>query len=190
MNKWKIAFFLLVIAILGSIGMLFYWISSPTDQLEEEIGTKTPAGNILTLNSTKDDFEGIANTFMKKAMEGKPLPLQLTLEDQVVLSSELTIFSLNLPVKMYFEPFVEDNGNIRLEQSSVEVGDLQLPPETVLKLLRDSIELPKWMIVKPKDEVVLIQLASIPMASGVHVRAKELNLVEDIITLEIVIPNE
>ena len=67
MNKWKIAFFLLVIAILGSIGMLFYWISSPTDQLEEEIGTKTPAGNILTLNSTKDDFEGIANTFMRKS---------------------------------------------------------------------------------------------------------------------------
>ena len=90
---------------------------------------------------------------------------------------------------MYFEPFVEDNGNIRLEQSSLEVGDLQLPPETVLKLLRDSIELPKWIIVKPKDKEVLIQLASIPMASGVHVRAKELNLVEDIITLEIVIPN-
>ena len=46
------------------------------------------------------------------------------------------------------------------------------------------------MIVKPKDEEVLIQLASIPMASGVHVRAKEFNLVEDIITLEIIIPNE
>ena len=74
-------------------------------------------------------MKGLPILLCEKAMEGKPLPLQLTLEDQVVLFSELTIFSLNLPVKMYFEPFVEDNGNIRLEQSSLEVGDLNFLPK-------------------------------------------------------------
>ena len=91
---------------------------------------------------------------------------------------------------MFFEPYVEENGNIRLEQSSVEIGRLSLDPETILKLLRDSIELPKWMVVDPEKEEVLIQLSDIPMDSGVGVRAKELNLAEDIITLEIVIPKE
>ena len=46
------------------------------------------------------------------------------------------------------------------------------------------------MVVDPEKEEVLIQLSDIPMGSGVGVRAKELNLAEDIITLEIVIPKE
>lgn len=190
MNKWKIAFFLLIFILIGSVVALVYWVSTPAEYVEIETTKKYSEGNILTVNSTKENFEGIANTFMEKAMEGKPLPLKLTLEDQVILSSELTIFSYNLPVKMYFEPHVEEDGNIRLEQSSLEVGQLELPPDTVLKLLRDSIDLPSWMIVMPAEEEVLIKLSDIPMSSGVHVRAKELNLVDDIITLEIIIPSE
>ncbi|WP_391122098.1 YpmS family protein [Psychrobacillus sp. L3] len=190
MNKWKIAFFLLVIMIIGLVVGLFYWISTPSDSSEEQLETTNYSGNVLTVNSTKEDFEGIANTFMKKAVGRKTLPLKLELKDQVILTSEIIAFRSIIPVKMYFEPFVEENGDIRLVQSSLEIGIVKLPPETVLKVLKDSIQLPNWMIVKPSDKEVLIQLANIPMASGVHVRAKELNLAEDVITLEIVIPDE
>ncbi len=191
MNKWKIAFFLLIIVIVGSIGAFIYWITSPSDYVEEPISTEAPiSGHVLTVDTTKENFEGIANTFIHKAMDGKPLPLKLTVDDQIVLTSELTIFSLTLPVKMYFNPYVEDNGNIRLEQSSVEVGHLQIPPETVLKLLRDSIDLPPWMIVKPQDEEVLIQLSHVPLSAGMNVRAKELDLEADKIILEIVVPSK
>ena len=191
MNKWKIAFFLLLVVIIGSISAFIYWITAPADYVEEPVESEAfTSGHVLTVNATKEDFEGIANSFIQKAMDGKPLPLQLEVDDQIVLTSELTIFSLTLPVKMNFDPYVEENGNIRLEQSSVEVGELQIPPETVLKLLRDSIDLPPWMIVKPQDEEVLLQLTSIPIASGVNVRAKELDLKVDKIILEIVVPTK
>jgi len=191
MNKWKIAFFLLLVVIIGSISAFIYWITAPADYVEEPVESEAfTSGHVLTVNATKEDFEGIANSFIQKAMDGKPLPLQLEVDDQIVLTSELTIFSLTLPVKMNFDPYVEENGNIRLEQSSVEVGELQIPPETVLKLLRDSIDLPPWMIVKPQDEEVLLQLTSIPIASGVNVRAKELDSEVDKIILEIVVPTK
>ena len=190
MNKWKIAFFILVLIIIGSIGTLIYWITTPVESVKIEETSTAPEGNVLTVNATKEDFQAIANTYLEKAMGEKPLPLEISVDDQVVLSSEFTAFSINLPVKMFFEPYVEENGNIRLEQSSVEIGRLSLDPETILKLLRDSIDLPAWMVVNPAEEEVLIQLSDIPMTSGVHVRAKELNLAEDIITLEIVIPTE
>ncbi|MGB3100658.1 MAG: YpmS family protein [Psychrobacillus psychrotolerans] len=190
MNKWKIAFFLLVLLLIGSIGTVVYWITAPVESVWIEEANTPAEGNVLTVNATKEDFQAIANTYLKKAMGDKPLPLQISVDDQIVLSSEFTAFSINLPVRMFFEPYVEENGNIRLEQSSVEIGRLSLDPETILKLLRDSIELPKWMVVDPEKEEVLIQLSDIPMDSGVGVRAKELNLAEDIITLEIVIPKE
>ncbi|SES09575.1 YpmS family protein [Psychrobacillus sp. OK032] len=188
MNKWKIAFFLLLLVILGSIGTLLYWVTTPAETMPIEEPKAIPGGNILTVHATKEDFQGIANTYLKKAMKGKPIPILLSVDDQIVLSSELTIFSLNFPIRMYFEPYVEEGGNIRLEQTSLEVGQAKLQPEAVLKLLRDSIDLPEWIVVMPAEKEVHIQLASIPMSSGIHVRAKELNLEEDIITLEIVIP--
>lgn len=190
MNKWKIAFFLLVIIIIGSIGTFIYWITTPVESVLIEETSTPPEGNVLTVNATKEDFQAIANTYIKKEIGGKPLPLQLTVDDQIILSSEFTLFSLNFPVKMFFEPYVEKNGNIRLEQSSVEIGPQKMEPEMILRLLRDSVELPNWMVVNPAEEEVLIQLSDIPMTSGVRVRAKELNLAEDIITLEIVIPKE
>ncbi|WP_144509710.1 YpmS family protein [Bacillus sp. FJAT-22090] len=190
MNKWKIAFFLLVLVIFGSIGAVVYWITSPIEPTQQEIPIPHIEGHVLTVNATKEDFQGIANTYLQKEMKGKPLPIQLTVDDQIILSSELTIFSLNFPIKMYFEPFVEEGGNIRLEQSSLEIGQAKLQPEAVLKLLQDSIDLPEWIVVKPAEKQVLIQLASIPMSSGVHVRAKQLDLEKDIITLEIVIPSK
>lgn len=190
MNKWKIAFFLLVFVILGSIGTFLYWVTTPADTMPMEMPKVAPGGNVLTVHATKEDFQGIANTYLNKAMKGKPLPIQLTVEDQIVLSSELTIFSLNFPIKMYFEPYVEEGGNIRLEQTSLEVGQAKLQPEYVLKLLRDSVDLPEWIVVMPKEKEVHIQVSNIPMSSGIHVRAKELNLEEDIITLEIVIPSK
>lgn len=190
MNKWKIAFFLLILIILGGIGTLVYWITTPSEPVVIEEVSPPPEGNVLTVNATKENFQAIANTYIKKEIGGKQLPLQLTVDDQIVLSSTFTLFSLNFPVKMFFEPHVEKNGNIRLEQSSVEIGPQKMEPEMILKLLRDSVELPTWMVVNPAEEEVFIQLSEIPMASGVRVRAKELNLAEDIITLEIVIPTE
>lgn len=190
MNKWKIAFFILVLVILGSIGAVIYWVTAPVESTQQELPVTNPEGHVLTVHATKEDFQGIANTYLQKEMKGKPLPIQLTVDDKIILSSELTIFSLNFPIKMYFEPYVEEGGNIRLEQSSLEIGQAKLQPEVVLKLLQDSIDLPEWIVVKPSEKQVLIQLASIPMSSGVHVRAKELDLAKDIITLEIIIPSK
>jgi uncharacterized protein YpmS len=90
---------------------------------------------------------------------------------------------------MRFDPIVEPDGNLRLVQTGVEVGKLEIEPEPVLKLLKDSVAFPEWMIVRPDEEDVYIDLSRIPMKSNVEVRAKEFNLEQDEITLEILVPN-
>ena len=41
--------------------------------------------NVLTVRATKEDFEGIANTYIRKAVKGEPLPVTMKVEDDVVL---------------------------------------------------------------------------------------------------------
>ena len=144
----------------------------------------------LTVRATKEDFEGIANSLIRKAMKGEPLPVRMKVDEDIILESELTVFALTFPVIMHFDPIVREDGNLILKQSSVEIGKANIPPSTVLKILKNSVKLPPWMIVRPKEEELFIDLSAIPVSGNMRVRAKEFNLAKDEILLEIIIPNE
>ncbi len=191
MNFWKIAFFtLLGILVAGAAYVLIlFGIHGDSDPIPEGERSEQPA-NSLTVKATKMDLEGIANTYINKAMSEEPLPVTLEVADDIILASELTVFSYKVPVVMHFEPIVRADGNLTLKQTNVEIGKLNLPPATILKVLKDSVKLPPWMIVRPKEEEVFIDLNALPISGDIQVKAKEFNLDEDEIILEIIIPKE
>lgn len=188
MNFWKIAFFSLAGLITAALVALILLIggtsSSPPLPSPHD---SAKASYKLELNTTKENFEGIANTYIRKAVKGA-LPVELEMHDDVLLTSELTVFSYTLPLAMHFDPVVQEDGNLILKQSSMELGHLNIPPSTVLKLLKSSVELPSWMIVRPKEEEIYIDLEDLPISGDVQVKAKEVNLAEDEIILEVLIP--
>lgn len=187
MNRWKIAFFSLSgVVAAGFAGVLFLLGSTGTSEpLPSAEVIEDGDANILTVRTTKDDFEGIANTYIREAMKGEKLPVKMKVKDDVILYSELTVFSFTLPVVMHFDPIVQKDGNLILKQSSMELGQLNIPPSTVLKVLKDSVKLPSWMIVRPKEEELFIDLSKVPVAKDVSVRAKTFNLEKDEILLEV-----
>lgn len=191
MNRWKVAFFILAGLIAAAVVWVVMLISTPASSTPISSYEELPGSNhSLTVETTKEDFEGIANTFIRKAMKGEPLPVTMKVEDDIILVSEMTVFSYTLPVAMHFDPIVQEDGNMILKQSSMEVGQLAIPPSTVLKILRDSVKLPPWMVVRPKEEEVFIDLSQIPVSGNLQVKAKKMNLADDEIILEITIPKE
>ncbi|WP_342511736.1 YpmS family protein [Sporosarcina sp. FSL K6-1522] len=191
MNRWKLSFFALAGLIVAAVAYLIFLIGSPASS-EPLPDAKVLDGSdyVLEVEATKEDFEGIANTYIKKAMKGEPLPVKMEVGKDVTLFSEMTVFSYTLPVIMHFDPIVREDGNLILKQSSMEVGQLNIPPSTVLKILRDSVKLPPWMIVRPKEEELFIDLSKIAISDDLQVRAKTFNLEENEIILEIIIPKE
>lgn len=191
MNRWKVSFFVLAGIVAAAIIYLFIIIGAAAESVPiPKVEKKAETGNYLTVNATKDDFEGIANTYIQKAMKKEPLPVTMKVADDIILSSELTVFSYTLPVIMHFDPVVREDGNLTLKQSSVEIGQLNIPPSTILKILKDSVKLPPWMIVRPKEEELFIDLGALPISGDLQVKAKEFNLDKDEIILEILIPHE
>ncbi|BAQ10998.1 hypothetical protein OXB_2527 [Bacillus sp. OxB-1] len=191
MNLWKIGFFTLAGIVIAALLTLVLFIGS-TGESEPLPDAKQIASttNVLTVHSTKEDLQGIANTYIRKAMKGEPLPVTMEVQDEVILLSEMTVFSYTLPVRMHFDPVVREDGNLILKQSSMEIGQLNVPPSTVLKILRDSVALPPWMIVRPAEEELFIDLSRVPVSGNLQVKAKTFNLAEDEIILEIMIPKE
>ena len=90
---------------------------------------------------------------------------------------------------MDFNPVVRD-GNIILQQQAVHVGKINIPPEQVLKLMNDAVDFPYWITVQPNKEEIYVDLSRVNIASGSRVRAKEIDLANDKIVLQVVIPNK
>lgn len=193
MNKWKIAFFALAGTVLFAILLVVYLATKPVDGVivaKSSEGESEVKGNVLVVQTTTKELESISKKYLKDAAKGSPLPLDFTIGDDIQLRSKLTVFYTEIPITMNFDPIVDDKGNIILKQTSMNVGLLNIPPETTMKIMRDSVEFPSWITVNPNKAEIYIDLSRINIASGSRIRAKELNLPKDKILLEIIVPGE
>ncbi|WP_252503317.1 YpmS family protein [Sporosarcina sp. Marseille-Q4943] len=191
MNLWKIAFFVLVGLLATGIIALIMFLESPGDSDPlPPLNQYTPKGSVLSVKATRSDLEALANNYIRKAMKGEKLPVIMEVKNDVRLHSELTAFGITFPLLMHFDPVVQEDGNLMLKQTSMEIAELELPPSAVLTVLRDSVKLPPWMIVRPKEEEIFIHLTDLEIAGNLQVRAKSVDLVNDNIELEVTIPND
>lgn len=186
-NKWKIAFFALLAMIVIAFVVITYSIFSPTEQEELKVGSiENSAGSVLQVQTTTKEFEAIAQKYLGDAIKNSPIAVDIAVDEQIYLFSELVLFGVPIPIQMDFDP-IADGGNIRLKQTEVHVGKLNVPPSSVLKLLKDSVDFPSWIIVRPNDEEIFIDLSRLNIANGNRVRAKEIDLKNDKIQLEIIV---
>lgn len=190
MNKWKIAFLGLVLLLVLAIVYVGSLLTGTSESYTLTDRPDPAEGGQLFVETSKQDFEKLANKYIQEAVRDQPIPLQLVVEDKIALTSELTVFSLTIPVQMYFDPVVLEDGNIQLVQNQVDIGQLSIPPEEILKLLRSSIDLPNWMIVSPADESVFIDLGGLPIDGDLDIRAQEIDLENDEIILSVTVPTD
>ncbi|MGN4124971.1 YpmS family protein [Lysinibacillus sphaericus] len=192
MNKWKFAFFALAGTVLFAILLVVYLATKPVDgvNLAKSSESEEVKGNVLVLQTTTKEFESISKKYLKDTAKGSPLPIDFTIGDDIQLKSKLTVFYTEIPITMNFEPIVDKKGNIILKQTEMNVGLLNIPPETTMKIMRDSVEFPSWITVDPNRAEIYIDLSRVNIASGSRVRAKELDLPNDKILLEIIVPGQ
>lgn len=188
MNTWKVAFITLASAIIILIVSVLYLAISPTDDVVIPPTNET-TGSILEVQTTTTEFEQIAKKYLADAIQGSAIDVTISIDDEIHLFSDLVIFGIKVPIQMDFEPEV-DKGNIRLKQTNVHVGKLNIPPSTILKLVKDSVNFPAWIMVRSNNEEIYVDLSRLNIADGNRVRAKEIDLKGDNIILEIVIPTK
>ena len=194
MNRWKVAFILLATLVVVVIVSIVFLLTRPVPGTPTPPASKLPEGSHLQVQTTSDDFENIANRLISSSMKGSKIPVKMYInEEDVILSGTLPVFDMDLPIVMTFEPTIE-KGNLLLKQKTVEVGMLDIPPATALKLLKDSVDLPSWMVIQPKEEQIYLNLTEmdIPLSDDLegNVQAKEFNLKENRIILDVVIPKK
>ncbi|TQR35889.1 DUF2140 family protein [Lysinibacillus sphaericus] len=191
MNKWKFAFFALAGTVLFAILLVVFLVTRPIDGVNLAESSKEESevkGNVLVVQTTTKELESISKKYLKDA--GSPLPLDFTIGDDIQLKSTLKVFYTEIPISMNFDPIVDKKGNIILKQTGMNVGLLNIPLETAMKIMRDTVDFPSWISIDPSKAEIYIDLSRINIASGSRIKAKELDLPKDKILLEIIVPGE
>ncbi|WP_010285973.1 YpmS family protein [Kurthia massiliensis] len=193
MNKWKIAFFtLLALIVIGFIALFIMITSKPEDQAIPT-NFKSITGSEVTVQATADDFETLANHFISDATQDTQMPVKMYVDQDITLTSKVSVLGATLPVTMDFDPEIDKNGNLMLELSNIAVGILDIPTKTALKLVKDTGKLPNFITIQPNDNQAYINLneINVPVSEGTnaHLRATKFDLTKDEIELKVIIPS-
>lgn len=192
MNKWKVAFFILTGTIILTITIFVIWVTSPVEDvpIPSNNTSISQEDSVFLVETTAADFKKIAMRYLEEEIGNTPIPIDIVVKETITLNSELTVFGVTVPFSMEFDPIVNEEGNIQLKQTSVNVAKLNLPPITVLRLMNDAVPFPPWIVVRPNEEEIFVDLSNLSLMSGSKVRAKEIDLANNRILLEVIVPNE
>ena len=75
---------------------------------------------------------------------------------------------------MHFDPVVIEDGNLNLKTIVSGNWSIEYSAFDCIKNIRDSVKLPPWMIVRPKEEEIFIDLSKLPVSGNLKVRAKDI----------------
>lgn len=188
-NKWKVAFFALLGALIAGFIIILLMVFAPAkdDELpENKANNNREVG--FDVRSNKQDLNLIIKHYIEEEGLKGPVEYDVQLKDDVELHGSVPVFTSDIDFELKFEPKALKNGDILLKQKSISVGALNLPVSYVLKVIRDSYNFPEWVKIQPNEELIYVSLQDMKLKSDIKVRAKEFDLKEDNIMFRLLVP--
>ena len=163
------------------------YISTPVEQTKikkEDIKTEEVQ---LHVQTNKNDLCRLVNQFISEQPKD-PIHYQVSLDEYVHLTGQLSMFNQKLQMKLTFEPKVLETGDLLLQYKKMSIGRLHLPASLVLKFVAEQYRFPEWIMIQTEDESVYVQLQNMKLKSGLIVKANEFDLSKDKISFKLLVP--
>ena len=191
-NRWKLAFFVLIAILLGSILFIFTRITGERETLPQDTSSyvERQGEPVLTIRSNKQQINDLIAFSLDEYQKKSDVKYDFVLENEALLTGEFKILGFPVTFYLYFDPYVMDNGNVQLKAKSLSVGTLGVPIKQVMKIIQKNQALPEWVEIDPQDEMVMIRLDQFQMQNGLFIKADKINLVEDEIQVSLFLPQD
>src|SRR5690625_1148449 len=136
--KWKRPFFILLgfnILLLLIVAGLIFWPVSDSDH--STLKSNIPYGSSeFIVRTTKENLNELVNAYIDQLLTGTEHNYHVELDEDVQLIGELPVFSSTVPLSVHFEPIVQENGDLVLQQRSISVGLLELPNQRIMEYMK------------------------------------------------------
>ncbi|MGM0124476.1 hypothetical protein IGI37_001854 [Enterococcus sp. AZ194] len=190
-NYWKLAFLILVGIVLGSGIFLASRVFSLREPTYDKAAVVERKGEpVLTINTKKEKVNELIDFYLTDFQKDTDVKYSFSLENEALLNGEFKILGVPVNFYLYFEPYVMEDGNVQLKAKSISVGTLGLPIKDVMNMVKKNFKLPKWVEVDSSEQTVLIRLDQFQMQNGMYLKADQINLIDDSISVSLYLPDD
>lgn len=190
LNPWKAAFLFLVAVLIGGFLLLFTRLTQERENVSQIIAENVvrEGDPVITINSNKEQVNRFVDFYLADLQKDAKQQYQFVLKNEALLTGEFDLLGFPVSFYLYFDPFVMANGNIQLKAKSLSIGALGLPINQVLKMIQNNSEIPEWIDIQPKEEMIILRLDQFELKNGMFFRADKINLVDNEIQLNVYLP--
>ena len=190
LNPWKAAFLFLVAVLIGGFLLLFTRLTQERENVSQIIAENVvrEGDPVITINSNKEQVNRFVDFYLADLQKDAEQQYQFVLKNEALLTGEFDLLGFPVRFYLYFDPFVMANGNIQLKAKSLSIGALGLPINQVLKMIQNNSEIPEWIDIQPKEEMIILRLDQFELKNGMFFRADKINLVDNEIQLNVYLP--
>ena len=190
LNPWKAAFLFLVAVLIGGFLLLFTRLTQERENVSQIIDENVvrEGDPVITINSNKEQVNRFVDFYLADLQKDAEQQYQFVLKNEALLTGEFDLLGFPVSFYLYFDPFVMANGNIQLKAKSLSIGALGLPINQVLKMIQNNSEIPEWIDIQPKEEMIILRLDQFELKNGMFFRADKINLVDNKIQLNVYLP--
>src|SRR5699024_1655623 len=144
--NWKKRFIILITINIVLIVLFAMFVYSPIPKTELEESSqeyKSENSSEFIVRTTKQNVNNLVNAYIDKLLANSKHDYTINLEEDIQLLRELPILSTSVPVVIHFNPVVQDNGDLVLEQKSISVGNVKLQNKKIMQYMKKYWPIPE-----------------------------------------------
>jgi uncharacterized protein YpmS len=189
-TRWKWAFFSLLSGVVAFIFLILMLLfrSQPSENEHSSISQKKSyfSQGGFTVTTTKENLNHMIGEYLEKqGNKSQSINYKVTLEENLILESELLLLNQKVPLSMVFKPQVVGNGDLLLKHQSFKVGNIPLPVDIVLDLVKESYVFPKWVTIQPQEYSIYLSITQLNPKGNLKVKAVHFDLPKDHIEFKV-----
>lgn len=186
-SLWKFLFLILLAMNLALIGVVAYRVIQPREEKLSQTTSTTGKSDVKvgSFVTTREALNNTAVAFLED-YQSQGLRYEFyTTSSQVLFQGTYRLLDYDIPLYVYFEPSVLENGDIKLAVTSVSAGTLSLPTKEVLSYIATAYHIPNFLNIQPKSSAIVLSLKDITLSNGLYAKATEFNLANDRISFDL-----
>ena len=183
--------------LLGVIISLSIWIivrlqPSSSENTGEQAGDVTVIEDSLSFEvvTDKNQLNRVINLYLEEELDEQFTGYNVMIAEHVQLSGALQVFGFDVDFLLRMDPYVVDDGSLQLRATSIQLGSFDLPIGIAMNVLSQQLDLPYWIRVDSEQQMILVALNEFQLENDVQFAMQRIDLQEDDIRLNIILPEE
>lgn len=191
MKRWQI----IVIVILGIFISIAVVLGSRITAEREPASITKNSGTgsneaTFQVQLTKNQTNELINYYLAEFQKDSKVKYSFVLENQAMLQGMFPFMGYDINFYLYFDPTINEAGDVQLKAKSISIGTLSLPISELMKYVEKKFKLPSWVEVRNKEELIILHLNDFELKGGMYLGAEKIDLLGDEIKFNVFLPTK